>query len=885
MNYESIWEKILSENNTDNFLILTPNNRLSQFLFKSYSKYIQINNKKIWQSLNIFPFREYIKLLWQDTFDLGLLKNSYSLISEFQKQIIFEKIIDNSFSENLNLLNKKISTKIISAYNLLKDYEVDYSLLDNYKYREVDSFKALINKYESNLSIDNNFIDNYDFIRNLMSLNGSQLKYLIKPRNILLIGFDELSPLVNNFMNFLKSNDYNIDFINPNNNFDIKCKVNNYKFNDKNSELDGIIDYSLNLIKQDDKNLTMIVPNLTAVRNDIIKKFSKSFTNRQDWNVSGGDFLIETPIINSLFILLEFIFNKKTSIELAQEILRRPFYFNENEEYLGKAKVIANLREFNYSNEISLHEFLKYTKDLTPIFNKALNNVIDIISNIKNNNFKFYPSEYAKIIMDSANSIGWPGIIRNISSEEYQAIQSFQNALYEINKLDIILKKIDITEYFITLKNYLNNVEFQIEVNEPKVNILGILEGAGLEFENLWFMSLNSDLWPEEPSPNAFLPNEIQRQFNMPHSSFEREYEFASKITTRILNNSKNITTSFYEYENQKQVYPSSFIENFVNKEYLKNQISSQTKSKSKENNDKLEKYEDYIAPKINRKFIKSAIYALNLQQQCPFRAYAETRLNAKKFQEIKFGITPIDRGNLLHNVMEKIWIHLKSKSGLISFLEKQDSEIKLFIINIINSCLEKLHLEKNLYQDLCNIEKKRLYKIIIKWLEVESQRNNFYVKYTELEQNVKFENIYFTLRIDRIDTEFHNGLENKIIIDYKISSQNTSNWLNNITDIQMPMYYLMLENNKKDNTNNYNGLLYSVINTKEQKFQGYVANDLDFGFGIKNIDFDSYKDSWYEQIKTVANQYLNGLSIKAPVNIDTTCKNCHLKGLCRLYE
>jgi len=880
MNYNYIWEKISFENNTDNYLILTPNNRLSQYLFKSYSQYIQTNTKtKVWQSLNIFPLREYIKSIWQESADMGLLSNSCYLLSEFQKQILFEKLIDNNFSENLNLLNKKISTKIISAYNLIKDYRVDLALLENYKYPEVDSFKAIIEQYIKHISLHANFIDNYDFLKILMSFNTNQLNLTIKPKNIFLVGFDELSPLVNSFFNYLKSNNYNVNFINPDIKNNTKVNYKNFKFKDRNSELDGIVDYSLNLIEQDNKKLTIIVPNLTSVRNEIIKKFNAKFFNRQVWNISGGNFLIETPVVNSLLTLLEFVFNKKTSIETVQEILRRPFYINENEEYLGKAKVISILREFNYSNEISLFEFLKYTKDLTPEFNQVIDNTVSSINYYKNNQLKYYPSEYSKIFIDLANALGWPGTIRDISSEEYQAIQSFQGALYEINKLDFILKKIDITEYFEILKNYLSTVEFQIEVNDPKINILGILEGAGLEFDNLWFMSLNSDLWPEEPSPNVFLPKELQQEFNMPHSSFDREFEFASKITKRIFNNSKNIITSFYEYENQKQVYPSSFIEDFNKEEYIKTKVQN----KLINNNNNIEKYEDYIAPKINRKFIKSAIYALNLQQQCPFRAFAETRLNANKFHEIKFGITPIDRGNLLHNVMEKIWINLKSKAGLIRLLEQPESEIKGFIIKIINSCLEKLHLEKNLYQDLCNIEKKRLYKIIIKWLELESFRNDFHVKFTELEQNVKFENIYFTLRVDRIDSEFHNGIESKIIIDYKISPQNTSNWLNNISDIQMPMYYLMLD--QSDNNINYNGLLYSVINTKEQKFQGYVANNLDFGFEIKNIDFSEYKQSWYEHIKTIATQYLNGVAIKAPLNVDTTCKNCHLKSLCRLYE
>tara|TARA_R110002072_G_scaffold97972_6_gene215583 strand:- start:9818 stop:12466 length:2649 start_codon:yes stop_codon:yes gene_type:complete len=882
MKYNQLWKRF-NENKAyiNESIILTPNNRLSQFLLKDFNNYnIQA---KAWIGLKIIPFKEYIKSIWQDSADIGIIRGSLFLLSEFQKQIIFEQIIDNNFTDYLNLLNKKISSKVISAYNLLKDYDLNLSLLDNYNYPEIESLKILINQYNEYINKSTRYIDHYDFIIYLMHQDINKIKHIIKEKNIYLIGFDELSPLVKKFLNLLKSYDYNIEIIKFDSNqaIDIK-KIKNYKFADANLELEGILDYSLELVNKN-QNITIITPNLTAVRNNIIKKFNDNISNRQLWNISGGDFLVEIPVINSLVIILDFIFNKKIAVELAQEILRRPYYFNEDKEYINKAKVILNLRLFNYSNDITISDFLNYIKDLAPDFYQAVNNTSNFINNIKDKNYIYYPSEYSKIFMDIVNSLGWPGTIRNISSEEYQAIQSFQKALYEINKLDIILNKIGITEYFTILKNLLNNTEFQIEVSHPKINVLGILEGAGLEFDNLWFMSLNSELWPEEPSPNVFLPNDLQKKYNMPHSSFEREYEFASKITQRIFNNSNNIITSYYEFDKQKQLYPSSFIENIENLIYVKTTNKKEIKEPKNffnelYNNQSIESYSDYNAPKISRKFIKSAIYALNLQIQCPFKAYAETRLKARKFPEIKFGITPIDRGNLLHNVMEKIWLKLKSKSELLLLLEKKESEINLFIFEIINSSFDKLNLENNLYNDLCNIEKKRLYKIIIKWLHKETKRNHFEVKYTELERNVKFENIYFTLRVDRIDSEYINGIEHKLIIDYKISNQNTNNWLNDITDVQMPLYYLMLENNN-------HGLLYSVINSKEQKFQGFVDKSFDFNQQIKAIDFSAYKPLWINQIKVIANQYLNGEAAKRPLNIDTTCKNCHLKSLCRLYE
>src|SRR5204863_6489 len=50
---------------------------------------------------------------------------------------------------------------------------------------------------------------------------------------------------------------------------------------------------------------------------------------------------------------------------------------------------------------------------------------------------------------------------------------------------------------------------------------------------------------------------------------------------------------------------------------------------------------------------------SLDLQNQCPFRAYAELRLGCTRRERVEPGIAPNRRGELLHAALESLWERL----------------------------------------------------------------------------------------------------------------------------------------------------------------------------------------------------------------------------------
>src|SRR5207237_1098604 len=56
---------------------------------------------------------------------------------------------------------------------------------------------------------------------------------------------------------------------------------------------------------------------------------------------------------------------------------------------------------------------------------------------------------------------------------------------------------------------------------------------------------------------------------------------------------------------------------------------------------------------------------SLDLQNQCPFRAYAELRLGSTRRESVEPGIAPHRRGELLHAALQRLWERLRDSRSL----------------------------------------------------------------------------------------------------------------------------------------------------------------------------------------------------------------------------
>src|SRR5581483_5892496 len=141
------------------------------------------------------------------------------------------------------------------------------------------------------------------------------------------------------------------------------------------------------------------------------------------------------------------------------------------------------------------------------------------------------PSQWSAAVSPGLYGLGWPGD-RKLDSGEYQALQKWREVLAELARLDAIVGRIGYRELCGQLARIVNDTPFQPESDEGLVQILGVLESAGLEFEHLFVTGLHDEAWPQAPRPNPFLPAALQRAHDLPHSNAQWELQFARRMCT-----------------------------------------------------------------------------------------------------------------------------------------------------------------------------------------------------------------------------------------------------------------------------------------------------------------------------------------------------------------
>ena len=197
-----------------------------------------------------------------------------------------------------------------------------------------------------------------------------------------------------------------------------------------------------------------------------------------------------------------------------------------------------------------------------------------------------------------------------------------------------------------------------------------------------------------------------------------------------------------------------------------------------------MELIEDFNAPKIKNLEIKKGVKTLQDQMGCEFKGFAN-RLNFQESNDPSIGISKLEQGNIIHNILERFFNEVRSSSDL-----KQLSD------NTLDELIEA-HSENALREipesNFKNNEKERVKRVIKKYIDLEKDREFFEVIETESETKVEIDGLKFSTRIDRMD-RLKDG--SKLIIDYKTGKNiGISKLINQpLEQAQLPIYAITNE-------------------------------------------------------------------------------------------
>ena len=176
-----------------------------------------------------------------------------------------------------------------------------------------------------------------------------------------------------------------------------------------------------------------------------------------------------------------------------------------------------------------------------------------------------------------------------------------------------------------------------------------------------------------------------------------------------------------------------------------------------------LEQIEDSKAPPYTASGeTRGGTYIVKAQSLCPFRAFAEMRLDAEMLQDACFGLDARERGGLLHKALQRVWQELQTQTRLRL---TPDDQLRSLVAQAVSLAV-KNEQDSPFHEQNSLAERERLQELILDWLRVERTRKQpFTVETTELERSFQIAGLQLHLRIDRVDRVKNGKL---VLIDYK---------------------------------------------------------------------------------------------------------------------
>ena len=867
--------------NTSSTIICMTENQVEDFrmIFKDE------HQKKTIQLPGIYSLNRWLKKAYQEFCMIGPIGEVFNIMNGIEERLLWEKIIKTDLKSQ-NFLKTQIdgiTEKVISADSLIRGNIISKDeLKQNETYQEIRNFNEWSNQF-NDYCLDNKLLSRNGFIEYFIK---KQKEFgIIDNQELLLVGFDDNSPLYENLINALKE----------------RNELKNYKTKEeklkkqRKIECENVEDEIKEVIKwikeNSKKKLLIISPALSRfqikLQNEIDREIQpdiySEYNKNNIYNSNLKRPLSNEPIITAAISLLKL----NSPHYIKPKLIYESILFNnwiDSEDYKYREQ-LGNYIKDKKLPKISINSLKKLIENDSKLKGLKLDSLTKTLILIEKNQASWSKkkdlNEWITLteeywIETKVNKIN------NLLSFEINNINSLFKSLNQLKNNKIINYTVTFEEYWEILFTQLENSPAPKGANDFYIDINGFAENPIKKYDAVWLMNMNTNLWPGKTEFNPFIPKKLQKKY---HIFDEIHIKKIDKVRLNRLNSfGSDITISYSKKDVETLLFPTPG--------YFEGEDVEKIISKTKEINNKkyLEKIKDDKAPEILGSDIKisDGFRCLENFQVCPAWSFYENRLHARPYQEDdQEEISKMSRGNLIHELLEKFWKDHKSSINLAKMSEKVlKKNIEILIHDVMSSYqLNKPYISPSQIK----LEGDYFKNLLYQWLCYEKlERPRFSVIESEQKYLVKIGQINFNVKIDRID-QYEDG--SRLLIDYKTGSEvPISQWKKSpITSLQMPIYIVFT------GIENISAAGIGYVHNNDVKLVGlssYAQEPIDgtitvFSKEKLKTHEDQWSDllaSWEVDIYKLASGYLSG-DARVIYNKEDELKYCSVKPLLRIAE
>lgn len=856
--------------------LVTANQRLARHLAMDYGAIQQAQGARVWEAPDILPWPQWLERFWHESFGLLDRDSPQLLLNDFQELTLWEEAIAAQEEEPL-LQVSAAARSARDAWRLLHAWRLGITREQEHVSEDISAFARWTKTYLQRCT-NSDWLDSAllpDAVRRAI-----EAKRITPPPALIIAGFDELPPQQEELLNQLRASATQVTTLTPASNSKRVVRVG---VDDRDAEIRAAAAWARAALESGQTRIGVVVPDLAVQRAGLVRQFDEALLPAalfpgaelvRPYNVSLGEPLASRPVIHVALLILEFGTGTLPIARLGT-LLRSPFLTGATHEAGARAQLDALLRQageeivsittlLRRAPSLSLHAQLRAWRDAIPARSQQL-----------------APSAWSEQFANLLKLAGWPGDAP-LDSNNHQAIVAWRELLARYAAQDLVSTRLNYAEALATLRRMASERVFQPQTPAAPVQVLGLLEASGLDFDSLWVMGLDDESWPPSPRPNPFLPLDLQRARGIPHASAERELEFARRLTERLAASAGNVVFSYPLNAGDEKRRASPLLQAYAEvtpndlpplQENLASQIFAARR---------LETLQDEKAPVLPLgSVVKGGTRLFQYQAACPFRAFATLRLDARTPDEPQPGLDAKARGMLLHWALEALWITLGSHAALCGMSE---DSVLAAIRNAVNEAMAILARDRSqtLSGRFREIETLRLARLLRAWLEQEKARTPFHVVAAEQKRTIELGGLVIEGRIDRVD-QLDDGA--RIVIDYKTGQTSIKSWEGERPDEpQLPLYAVHLRRDQP-----VAAALFAQLRAGALGFNG-LAQRAGIAPKVKpagdnDAAWDTQLGTWQATLMNLAEAFRTGDARVDPKQYPQTCKYCGLQALCRVHE
>jgi probable DNA repair protein len=639
-------------------------------------------------------------------------------------------------------------------------------------------------------------------------------------------------------------------------------------------------------------SIAIVVPDLQKRRAEVVRIFSRML-GADGFNVSFAPPLAAAPLVDAALAVVE-LAGGAIAFDRASRLLRSPFIAGAEAEMAVRARLDLALRR-KAPATISLARLRGLVGSESsrrpglgcPILVKALDQLIEAASAAAS-----APAhDWARRFTAQLDAVGFPGE-RTLDSAEFQTLAKWRDVLSTFATLGCVAPSWSAAEARARVHRLANEITFQPASGAAPVQVLGVLESAGLAFDHLWVCGLTDDAWPLATRPQPLIPPGLQRKAGIPQATPERSFAVDAALTAAWREAAPEVVFSSARAEGDRELLVSALAGDVPLVDAAVLEIPSYPSRR-----DALfaaGRAPGAIAPRRDAPApphtgaAKGGTVILVDQAACPFRAFAHHRLAARAMERPEPGLGPPERGQLLHAMMANLWRRLKDQATLNA---TEPAALAAMIAEAAAQAVESVRSKTPgpLEGKFADLERERLAEIAMQWLDIERARAPFEVVKVEEPMQLFAGELQLAGRIDRVDRLVEGG--GLAIIDYKTGANSSPMmWLGERPDdSQLPLYALAVADDEvravafarlKVGT-----LAFAGVSREKNLLKGLGPPQVRSGGNRETVSWDEMIESWRIETAKLGKDFVSGEARVDPKNKLATCDRCDLQPLCRVHE